>query len=257
MTSIPPPPGPSPSHSGWRDSHHRTHNSARLNHHRRLGAGDERAINLDTRRFDPYAPFPMSEKNRARKQLREHFIANVGRVMGTAELFRVAGIVQYARRIRELRDQEGMQILSHRDRRDLKPGEYLLETLELRPTTRGSNIPNDQRIRVLERDGYTCQACGAGAGEPHPANPTRKVVLQVDHIRPDTMGGPTNDANLRALCSICNEGRSNLSAPPDPQTINVLGIVRRQSRSVQEQVFVFLKRKFGSSETPSSTKGRA
>lgn len=50
-----------------------------------------------------------------RSRLRAFFEANVGRIVTTDELRRAAGIIDYARRVRELRD-EGMQIRSHLSR---------------------------------------------------------------------------------------------------------------------------------------------
>jgi len=81
-------------------------------------------------------------------------------------------------------------------------------------------------------------------GDPDALNPKRGVRLQVDHIKPITEGGSNEESNLRVVCSACNKGRSNLFLPPDQQTINVLKIIRRQPRNVQEEVFQFLKRKF-------------
>ena len=179
----------------------------------------------------------------ARDRLREYFRANVGRVIRTQTLRRVAGISEYARRIRELRNEEGMMIVTHNDRTDMRPGEYMLESLELRPAAVGA-ISADQRLRILERDGYTCQVCGLGAGDPDPANPARKVRLQVDHIVPRSEGGSNEDDNLRALCNVCNEGRSNLVTPAKSQTINALAHVRRMPRDRQREVYEFLKKKF-------------
>ncbi len=65
----------------------------------------------------------------ARDKIRELFLANVGKILTTKRIRKVAAISEYARRIRELRDEEGYQIKSHLDRPDLKPGEYVLETL--------------------------------------------------------------------------------------------------------------------------------
>lgn len=71
----------------------------------------------------------MTEREGARTKLRAHFLANVGRVMDSDELREVAGgsITEWARRVRELRNEEGYPILTHNDRSDLKPGQYLLE----------------------------------------------------------------------------------------------------------------------------------
>ena len=70
----------------------------------------------------------------ARTKLRLHFLANLHKVMDSDELRAVAGgISEWARRIRELRTEEGYLILTHNDRADLKPGQYLLEIPKPQP----------------------------------------------------------------------------------------------------------------------------
>ena len=179
----------------------------------------------------------------ARARLREFFIQNLGKVVDTATLGKIAGISEYARRIRELRDIEGFKILSYRDRSDLKPRQYLLLDPRPRPVI-GRGIDQKKRARILVRNGYTCQVCGAGGGEPHPFDPGRRVRLQIDHVVPKKEGGTDDDNNLRVLCSVCNEGRSNLEVPPSHQAINLMGLMRRASRNVQLEILGFLKNKF-------------
>lgn len=60
------------------------------------------------------------------------------------------------------------------------------------------------RWRVLQRDRFTCCACGAS-----PAL-SPGVELHVDHIVPWSKGGETVLENLQTLCSVCNLGKSNL-----------------------------------------------
>lgn len=187
----------------------------------------------------------MTGKKSARQKLKEYFLSHLGEVIDTDTLAEVAGIRDYQRRIRELRREEGLNILSHNDRDDLKPGQYLLETVESIPAF-GRGIGSAQRARILARNGFTCQACGAGPGDPDPIDPTRTVRLHVDHIVPLSEGGLNDDDNLRVLCSACNAGRSNLQVPPSQRAINLLGLVRRAPRDVQVEVFDFLRRKFGS-----------
>ena len=62
----------------------------------------------------------------SRRRLREYFLNNVGRVLNSEELRKAANAGEWARRVRELRNEEGYQVLTHNDRSDLKPGEYLL-----------------------------------------------------------------------------------------------------------------------------------
>ena len=61
------------------------------------------------------------------------------------------------------------------------------------------------RWRVLQRDRFTCCACGAS-----PAL-TPGVELHVDHIAPWSNGGLTVLENLQTLCSRCNLGKSNVT----------------------------------------------
>ena len=178
----------------------------------------------------------------AREKLRAFFEANVGKVITTKRLRKVGGISEYARRIRELRDIEGMQIRSHIDRHDLKPGEYILETLERTPRL-GKGISPQLRTEILERNGYTCRQCGAGPGDPDPFNPNRKIRLHIDHIIPISQGGTDDKDNLRVLCSACNQGRSNIQTPTESAR-NILARIRRAPRAVRKEVFEALKRSF-------------
>lgn len=175
----------------------------------------------------------------AKRRLREFFEQHVGEVLSHDDLQPVGRVHSWTRRLRELRERDGMQILSHYDRADLKPDEYILVSLERLP--RGEHrIDPRVRARVLERDGSTCQLCGRTIGDLDD-DTGRGVRLHIDHIDPD---GPSEENNLRVLCSICNEGRSNLSIPRS--TINLLTAVRRASRQEQVEVLDWLKRKFES-----------
>ena len=101
----------------------------------------------------------------ARDRIRKFLEDNVGIKVNTAQIARVANIHDFQRRIRELRNDEGMQILSYRDRHDLKPNEYILASLERLPRFT-HKIDKAQRARILERNGLTCQMCGVTAGDP-------------------------------------------------------------------------------------------
>ena len=140
----------------------------------------------------------------SRARLRAHLLANIGRVMESEELRKVSGNAsEWARRVRELRTEEGYLILTHNDRSDLKPGQYLL--LDSKPVPafeRG--ISKETRAFVLDRNGFTCQMCGAVAGEPHPFDSTRRTRLQIGHTIDKSMGGGDDASNLRAICSVCN-----------------------------------------------------
>lgn len=178
----------------------------------------------------------------ARRKLRQYFLDNVGRVMHADELRSVAQISEWARRIRELRTEEGYQILTHNDRSDLKPGEYLLEDSTPLPAFE-RNISKEARAYVLDRNGFTCQICGAVAGEVHPYDPTRKTRLHIGHIVDKSMGGTDDLNNLRAECSVCNEGGSNLR-PDRPTALKLLTQIRRSPNNEQLEVLKWLIKKF-------------
>jgi hypothetical protein len=179
----------------------------------------------------------------ARKKLRAFFEANLGRVVTTAELSEVAGIHDYQRRIRELRDKDGLQILSHNDRDDLRSHEYLLETLVLRPVI-ARGISHKLRRHILERNGFTCQVCGSGAGEESLCEIGKKCRLQIDHVIPISQGGTDDEHNLRAVCVYYNKDKANLKMPTSRDAINVMALIRRQPRDVQRLVYEFLSKKF-------------
>ena len=127
--------------------------------------------------------------------MRAHFLENLGKVMDSDELRLVAkNQSEWARRILELRNEEGYQILTHNDRSELKPGQYLLETPKPLPAF-ARQISKETRAFVLDRNGFTCQMCGAVAGEDHPYDATRKTRLHLGHIIDKSMGGSDEPAN--------------------------------------------------------------
>ena len=186
----------------------------------------------------------MSAKKGSRNKLREYILANVGRVLNSEELRAVASTSEWARRVRELRTEEGYQILTHNDRDDLKPGEYLLLEPKPKPAFARS-ISKELRAFVLDRNGFTCQTCGAVAGESDPYDPNRKTRLHIGHIVDKSMGGPDELGNLRAICSVCNEGARNLTLDR-PSLQKLLIQIRRATGQDQLEVLRWLIKKFPS-----------
>lgn len=179
----------------------------------------------------------------ARSALRAHFLDHIGEVQDSEQLRSVAGnISEWARRIRELRTEEGYLILTHHDRADLKPGQYLLETAKPQPAF-AREISKETRAFVLDRNGFTCQMCGAVAGEAHPYDPSRKTRLHIGHVVDKSMGGSDDPSNLKAICSVCNEGASNVT-PTRPDLQKLLVQIRRATVSDQRMVLNWLQAKF-------------
>ena len=180
----------------------------------------------------------------AKKKLREYFLANLNKVLTSQELQVVAnGSAEWGRRVRELRNEEGYEILTHNDRSDLKPGEYLLENPKPRPAF-ARDISKETRAYVLDRNGFTCQMCGAVAGEAHPNDPAgRKARLHIGHIIDKSKGGTDDRSNLRALCSVCNEGAQNIVLMR-PDLTQLLIAIRRATAADQLAALEWLMTKF-------------
>ncbi|MDF5758582.1 DciA family protein [Spongiactinospora sp. TRM90649] len=60
------------------------------------------------------------------------------------------------------------------------------------------------RYQILRRDNFACRFCGRTAPD---------VELQVDHVIPEALGGPTEPPNLVTACADCNSGKA--ATPPD------------------------------------------
>ncbi len=182
----------------------------------------------------------------SKEKLRRFLQENIGRVIESAELQAAAdGAVQYSRRVRELRDEEGWPILTHNDSTDLKPGQYMMrdEPPENRGVEFRRGISAKVKAQVLDRNGFTCQMCGLTPGEIDPAT-GRKVRLHIGHIKDKSQGGKDDLSNLRALCSSCNQGAKNITGEK-PSTIWLLAQVRRAGQDEQRAVFNWLRKKFG------------
>ena len=74
---------------------------------------------------------------------------------------------------------------------EIPPPEGVEDIIKATAVTRG------HRVRILERDGYRCQSCGA---ESH---------LCIDHVIPVSRGGDSSDDNLQVLCHSCNTKKGN------------------------------------------------
>lgn len=188
-------------------------------------------------------------KKGSRQLILDFFLRNIGKVLESRDIQAASGgASEWARRTRELRNELGYQILSHKDRSNLKPNQYLMETAKRLPAfARG--ISKETRAVVLERNGYTCQMCGVAAGDPDPLGGSRTVRLTMGHIIDKSKGGTDGAENLRAVCTNCNEGLQN-ATPPKPDTVHLLAQIRRATRTDQEKVLKWLLQKFNLETRP-------
>jgi hypothetical protein len=185
----------------------------------------------------------MARKPGSKKLILEFFLQNIGKVLESRQIQAASGgASEWARRVRELRNEDGYQILTHNDRVDLKQNQYLMETAKRIPAF-ARNISKETRAWVLERNGYTCQTCGLAAGDSDPYDPSRTVRLTMGHIIDKSKGGDDSPQNLRAICTNCNEGLQN-TALPKPDRIHLLAQIRRATISDQQAVLEWLLQKF-------------
>ena len=61
------------------------------------------------------------------------------------------------------------------------------------------SIGKSLRFEIFARDGFTCQYCGRRPPD---------VILEVDHIHPESKGGTADPINLITACFDCNRGKS-------------------------------------------------
>lgn len=183
----------------------------------------------------------------SKEKIRQFLIANKGRIITSIQIRDAAGsgVSEWARRVRELREDEGWPILTHNDSTDLKPGQYLLSAdPPARVNVSVSRVISAKlRAVVLDRNGFTCQMCGLTPGEIDPAT-GRKVRLHIGHIKDKSLGGKDELSNLQALCSTCNQGAKNVTSEK-PTAIWLLSQVRRAGLDEQRAVFAWLRKKFG------------
>jgi 5-methylcytosine-specific restriction endonuclease McrA len=174
----------------------------------------------------------------SKQKIREFLIANVGRVVDSREIRDAAGVSEWARRVRELREDEHWPIVTHNDR------QYLLtEVPKASAVTFARTISAKLRAEVLDRNGFTCQMCGLTPGEVDPST-NRKVRLHIGHIKDKNLGGLDELSNLRSLCSTCNQGAKNIT-PEKPSAIWLLSQMRRAGQEEQRTVLSWLRKKFG------------
>jgi ATP-dependent helicase IRC3 len=75
-------------------------------------------------------------------------------------------------------------------------GERIFNVSPNQPANTSTELTEEEKKQVKQRDGYTCLCCDAQRG--------KSVKLQIDHIIPLKFGGETNLENSQTLCSLCN-----------------------------------------------------
>ena len=140
-----------------------------------------------------------------RDKILEFFKANIGKEITNEELRYVSGNKsEWARRVRELRTEEGWSVVTKTTGRpDLPVGVYVLIDDRQQPP-HDRHIPDGERAAALKRDKYTCQDCGWNQGQWNSADPRH---LELHHLKSHVEKGENIAANLLVVCNRCHDER--------------------------------------------------
>lgn len=132
--------------------------------------------------------------------LRQH----VGRPVTSDELLYVSGgQKEFGRRLRELRTERGFQISTRATGRpDLRPGQYVLESVDRRAEPHDRSISDAVKAEVFARDGVACRLCGWTRAQWTPSDAR---AIEIHHRVQHARGGSNEIENLVVLCSRCHD----------------------------------------------------
>ncbi len=146
-------------------------------------------------------------------KLLSYFRKNVGkRVTGEELKYLAKDRSEWPRRVRELRTEEGWPIVtSNSGMPELAVGVYVLET-DRQAEVHDRRIPDPVRVKVLERDQYSCRNCNWSPDGRSKADRIRNF-LELHHIEHHVEGGENIVGNLICLCNVCHDDvhRSGIS----------------------------------------------
>jgi 5-methylcytosine-specific restriction endonuclease McrA len=137
----------------------------------------------------------------------------------------IQGHQHFDRRVRELYPY--YDIVTKRSGRKTL---YILKGQRPEGEWKFARISKKLRAKILARDGQRCQLCGKTVKDD-------LVHLHIDHKIPESWGGESNEDNLWALCSTCNEGKKNYFKTFDSKLM--IKIMNR--KSVHERIAYLLK----------------
>ncbi len=141
------------------------------------------------------------QKVGVKHKILEYLKENVGKVVNGEELRYVSNeATEWGRRVRELRTEEGWPIKTkNTGRPDLKVGEYILEE-DKQDEEHDRHITDIVRVKVLERDHYSCRKCSWSYDNKIPNDP--RHLLELHHIKHHKFGGDNDESNLVTLCNV-------------------------------------------------------
>lgn len=144
------------------------------------------------------------KKVSVKEKIIEYLRKNVGTPVTGEELSYLAGNTkEWARRVRELRTEDGWPIATkNTGRNDLPVGVYVLEE-DRQAYEHDRIIPDPIRVAVLERDGFKCTCCGWSRDKLNRDDPRK--MLELHHKQQHKDGGENTVENLITLCNVCHD----------------------------------------------------
>jgi len=129
------------------------------------------------------------------------FRDNIGRQITGEELSYLAkGRTEWARRVRELRTEDGWPIKTRNTGRpDLSIGVYLLE-VDRQADIHDRKIDDVTRVKVYERDHFACRKCGWNYSQRQPVDPRQN--LELHHLDYHADKGANTFENLITICNV-------------------------------------------------------
>lgn len=190
-----------------------------------------------------------------RGRIRNFLIKKVGKVVTREQVQQAAkdpktGKVpeNWHQRLSELRVDEGYDILSWRDRKFLKPGQYLLESATPKrvPKPREHLTPAERK-QLFVRDGNRCQwpGCDLVAGAIDSTG-GGTVVLTADHRSPHSLPGGQWTGTLDDWQTLCARHQQEKKNFIDDRTgrKNLKELVRAAPEAEKRLIFEDLKAYF-------------
>lgn len=142
------------------------------------------------------------KRSGSRERILEYLRMNVGKRITGEELRYVAKSTEWARRVRELRTEEGWPIVTRQSGNpSLSVGVYVLEEDRQAPA-HDRHIREATRRQALQRDNYTCRRCGWNYEQWNPDDPR---FLELHHVIHHAEGGSNQLDNLMTYCNVCHD----------------------------------------------------
>lgn len=144
------------------------------------------------------------QKGSVKDKILAYLKENVAKPVTGEELRYVANDKkEWARRVRELRTEDGWTVTTKQSGRpDLQIGVYVLESLRQLPK-HDRDIHDDVRVDVLTRDEFRCTKCEWHHGMATASDPRHN--LELHHLEAHVRGGKNTAENLITVCNVCHD----------------------------------------------------